>query len=89
MKADDMIRSRDEKIRVLGWMMKRYEKLARKKNFLDFTKLQTEAYYILSEKENVRRRVLEKIRYILVDEYQDTNYIQERRQGEKYFRCRR
>lgn len=78
MKADDMIRSRDEKIRVLGWMMKRYEKLARKKNFLDFTKLQTEAYYILSEKENVRRRVLEKIRYILVDEYQDTNYIQER-----------
>ena len=93
MKADDMIRSRDEKIRVLGWMMKRYEKLARKKNFLDFTKLQTEAYYILSEKENVRRQVLEKIRYILVDEYQDTNYIQERldsgRQGEKYFRCRR
>lgn len=26
----------------------------------------------------MRRRVLEKIRYVLVDEYQDTNYIQER-----------
>lgn len=78
MNAEDMILSRDEKIRVLGWMMIRYEKLAQKKNFLDFTKLQTEAYYILSEKDNVRRQVLERIRYILVDEYQDTNYIQER-----------
>ena len=78
MNPEDMTRSGDEKIRVLGWMMIRYEKLAKKKNFLDFTKLQTEAYYILSEKENVRRRVLERIKYILVDEYQDTNYIQER-----------
>lgn len=77
MNPADMTVSSDEKTRVLGWMMIRYEKLAKKKNFLDFTKLQTEAYYILSEKENVRRRVLEKIRYILVDEYQDTNYIQE------------
>ena len=73
-----MVREKDSLIRALGWMMIRYRKLAKEKNFLDFTRLQTEAYYILSEKEAVRKEAARRIRYILVDEYQDTNYIQEK-----------
>lgn len=75
---EDMVREKDSLIRALGWMMIRYRKLAKEKNFLDFTRLQTEAYYILSEKEAVRKEAARRIRYILVDEYQDTNYIQEK-----------
>lgn len=74
----ELAQSSDIREQVLGRMMMKYDRLARAKNFLDFTKLQTEAYYILSEKENVLRRVRERVRYILVDEYQDTNYIQEK-----------
>jgi DNA helicase-2/ATP-dependent DNA helicase PcrA len=78
MNPEELLQSGEIKEQVLGRMMMKYDKLAKTKNFLDFTRLQTEAYYILSEKKNVLRRVRDRVRYILVDEYQDTNYIQEK-----------
>ena len=75
---EEMVRNGDERIRILGWMMMRYRKLAKNRNFLDFTRLQTETWYILSEKESVRKQVTGRVKYILVDEYQDSNSIQEK-----------
>lgn len=77
MDPETMVLSENEITRVLGWMMTRYNKLAEDENFLDFTKLQTETYRLLSNQEAVLRKLADRIRYILVDEYQDTNYIQE------------
>jgi DNA helicase-2/ATP-dependent DNA helicase PcrA len=47
------------------------------KNRVDFAHLQKIFYGLLQEKE-IGASIAGKIRYILVDEYQDTNYIQER-----------
>jgi ATP-dependent DNA helicase UvrD/PcrA len=45
---------------------------------LDFGGLQREAVHLLEEREEVRRSYAEGFRFVLVDEYQDTNVAQEK-----------
>lgn len=54
-----------------------YKKLLHSKNLIDFSQLQNEYWHLLQIKE-VRLKIRDRIKYVLVDEYQDTNYIQER-----------
>ncbi len=54
-----------------------YTRIKRDKNILDFNDLEHLALEIL-ENENVRKEYKEKYKYIFVDEYQDTNSIQEK-----------
>ena len=49
----------------------------RERNLLDFDDLLFYLQALLAEHEGVRRRIHEKYQYIMVDEYQDTNKIQE------------
>ena len=72
-----MVNDIDENMRFLGRLVTRYRELIEKKNVMDFSYIQTEAWRLLTENEDVCRDVQEKIHYIMVDEYQDTNYIQE------------
>ena len=46
-------------------------------NLIDFSSIQTEAYKLLTEHPDILKDLQEKIKYVMVDEYQDTNYIQE------------
>ena len=46
-------------------------------DFLDFDDLETRALELLRTNEQVRRKYQEKYRYIMVDEFQDTNYRQQ------------
>lgn len=57
---------------------KLYENLLIEDNVLDFASIQREIYKMLSTKEEVFREIQEKIEYIMIDEYQDTNIIQEK-----------
>ncbi|MFH1602051.1 MAG: UvrD-helicase domain-containing protein [Candidatus Shapirobacteria bacterium] len=50
-----------------------YEKKLQEMNALDFTDLLCQAVRLLEEKENVLKIFQERYKYILVDEYQDTN----------------
>ena len=74
---DALLQSEDVEIATLGSIMKSYQKLLEEQNALDFSAIQVEAFKLLDEHSDVLERLQEKITHIMVDEYQDTNYIQE------------
>ncbi|WP_047382552.1 ATP-dependent DNA helicase [Cetobacterium sp. ZWU0022] len=55
-----------------------YKEILFKENVIDFSMIQKEAFQILKNNEVILKRFTEKIRYIMIDEYQDTNTIQEK-----------
>lgn len=67
----------DPQIAALGSMVKTYQELLSENNLMDFSAIQTEAYWLLKNNPSILAEVQDKIRYIMIDEYQDTNYIQE------------
>ncbi|PWF27168.1 ATP-dependent helicase [Ancrocorticia populi] len=69
--------SQDAEMSVLGKICGTYQDLLAEENLLDFSSIQTEAYRVLSENPAVLGKYAEALRYIMIDEYQDTNYIQE------------
>jgi DNA helicase II / ATP-dependent DNA helicase PcrA len=70
--------SRYPSMRALGNCYDIYQQLLAEENALDFSTIQLEAYRLLMNHQDVREALREKIQYIMVDEYQDTNTIQER-----------
>lgn len=74
---DKLLQSEDVEIATLGSIMKSYQQLLEEQNALDFSAIQVEAFKLLDEHPDVLERLQEKITHIMVDEYQDTNYIQE------------
>ena len=67
----------DPQIAALGKILETYQGLLSDENLMDFASIQTEAYRLLTENPAILAEIREKIRYIMIDEYQDTNYIQE------------
>lgn len=53
-----------------------YARLKREAGLLDFEDLQIEALRLLNEQPEVAERVAGQFRYIIVDEFQDTNHLQ-------------
>ncbi len=54
-----------------------YQHILARTNSIDFAHLQKCAYNLLTQQDTFQK-ITQDIRYVLVDEYQDTNYIQER-----------
>ncbi|MGL4648501.1 MAG: ATP-dependent helicase [Caldilineaceae bacterium] len=67
----------DPNVRVLGLCLALYESHLSDENTLDFAAIQCETYNLLRSHPHVRANLRERIQYLLVDEYQDTNTIQE------------
>lgn len=65
------------RIEVLARMMMKYTRLEEEGHFIDFSRLQKETYALLSSHPEILDRLQKRIRYIMIDEYQDTNFIQE------------
>jgi len=65
-------------IRSLGEIMETYNAILDDENLMDFSRLQTEAYSLIKNNPVVLEKLQAKIKYLMIDEYQDTNYIQER-----------
>ena len=53
-----------------------FQKFKRSRNVLDYDDLLVELKILLACNENIRRRLSNEYRYIMIDEYQDTNSIQ-------------
>lgn len=68
----------DAAIQALGRCAQLYYTLLEERNALDFSTIQREALYLLRNYPSVRDALKERIAYVMVDEYQDTNTIQER-----------
>ncbi|MEX9753902.1 DNA helicase Rep [Providencia vermicola] len=71
-----LARARSEKEHHFAECYRRYELHLRSCNVLDFDDLISKPTLLLSHNEEVRERWQQKIRYLLVDEYQDTNTSQ-------------
>lgn len=68
----------DIKLKVLGQSYKVYTELLIEENALDFSTIQLETYNLLKRNEIVRTELSKKIHYLMIDEFQDTNTIQEK-----------
>ncbi len=75
--SNDLQADSDLRIAALGKMLETYQSILCEHNLLDFSALQTEAYSMLVNNPQILAEIQENIRYIMIDEYQDTNYIQE------------
>ena len=75
--SEQLLKSRNETYRVLGLVMEKYEKLLAELNLIDFTRIQTEAYALLKNNPGILKGIQSKLTYFMIDEYQDTNSIQE------------
>lgn len=62
--------------RTIYEVYRRYEEQRCKQRALDFDDLLVEAHRLLHDSPEVRKRLQEQFKYILVDEYQDTNHLQ-------------
>ncbi len=66
------------KMPALGEVFRRYSQRLRSANAMDFDDILVYTYLLLEKNEDVRLRYAERFKYVLVDEYQDTNYAQHR-----------
>jgi len=68
----------DPEVRALAACFNKYQELLHENNCLDFSGIQHEALKLLQAHPDVLEQVRSKFSYLMVDEYQDTNTIQER-----------
>lgn len=74
---DTLLSDPDPTIVALGRVMKKYHNILTEENLVDFSSIQRETYHLLRHHTDVLEEFHAKITHIMVDEYQDTNYIQE------------
>ena len=55
----------------------RYHERCHQANAMDFDDLLVYTYVLLQNHEDIRQKYIERFQYVLVDEYQDTNYAQQ------------
>lgn len=73
---DDILAERARREVEIAWIYRRYQELMAREGKLDFGDLMTKTLTLLREHPLVLQRMRERFRYILVDEFQDTNYAQ-------------
>lgn len=74
---DELIEDSDKSIASLGQILIEYRKILAEDNLMDFSSIQIEAYHLLENHAEILEELRSKITHIMVDEYQDTNFIQE------------
>lgn len=68
----------DFRIQTIGVIYDKYMELIDEANSLDFSGIQTEAYNLLVNHPDILEKLQNQIQYLMIDEYQDTNTIQEK-----------
>ena len=71
-------RDRDAKMPAVSAIYSAYAARCRQANAMDFDDLLTQTFVLFREHEEVRRQYAERFQFVLVDEYQDTNSVQQR-----------
>lgn len=62
----------------LGSIYMRYSNRCRQSDAMDFDDILLYTYFLFDKFEDIRRKYVERFHYVLVDEYQDTNFAQHR-----------
>ena len=71
--ADDAQQKRP----LVAQIYSRYAERCRQANAMDFDDLLVQTYILLLHHDEVRQKYIDRFQYVLVDEYQDTNYAQQ------------
>ena len=74
---DELMEDEDSSIAAMGRILKEYRSILEEEYMMDFSSIQIEAYNLLKDYPDVLNEMQNKLTYIMVDEYQDTNFIQE------------
>ena len=76
--SDALLDADEPEVQALARCYKQYQAHLDEENYLDFSTIQVEALRLLDEHPDVLDKIRSKIEHLMVDEYQDTNTIQER-----------
>lgn len=76
--AATLVAAKEVEIRALATCFAKYQELLHEHNSLDFSGIQYEALQLLEKRPEVLAQLRDKLTHLMVDEYQDTNTIQER-----------
>jgi len=71
--ADDAQKKRPQ----VAYIYNRYVERCRQANAMDFDDLLVQTYLLFRNHEDIRQKYVERFQYVLVDEYQDTNFAQQ------------
>lgn len=74
---EELMSDFDLPIAALGRILKEYREILAEGNLMDFSSIQIETYHLLQDNAVILDELRSKITHIMVDEYQDTNFIQE------------
>ena len=74
----DLLNAPEPEVQALGRCYQQYQAHLEEENYLDFSTIQFEALRLLEGHPEILNEIRDKIQYLMVDEYQDTNTIQER-----------
>lgn len=74
---EELMKDSNSSISMIGQILQTYRQLMDENNLMDFASIQTETYSLLMDNPQLLQEYQDSISYIMVDEYQDTNFIQE------------
>lgn len=76
--AKELLMDSNPEIIALGEVKQKYDELLQVNNKLDFATIQLTAYQLLIKNDKILNEYRELFKFMMIDEYQDTNTIQER-----------
>lgn len=76
-RSEFLNRDRNSRMPELHAVYEAYVQRCRKANAMDFDDLLVLTHQLLKEHEDIRQKYCQRFQYVLVDEYQDTNYAQQ------------
>ena len=74
---EELLRDSSPAVNALGHAMKINDEILREANSLSYSAILVETYKLLRDNPEILADLQSKVKYIMVDEYQDTNYVQE------------
>lgn len=75
---EKLLFDKNEDVQNIANIVATYKELLKKENVLDFSSILSYCYQLLDKNEEIKNIIKDRIKYIIVDEYQDTNQIQEK-----------
>ena len=75
---EKLIQDQNPHLQTLGRLFKEYLAFIKENDLLDYSSIMVETYRLLKDNPQILAKLRNKITHIMVDEYQDTNYIQEK-----------
>ena len=74
---EELLRDSSPAVNALGNAMKIHDEILRETNSMSYSALLVETYKLLRDNPEILADLQSRVKYIMVDEYQDTNYVQE------------